>query len=204
MGFDHFSWLAPFYDRIFDGQGKQQLQSLLALPTQGRLLDAGGGTGRIAASLETQAGQLIVTDISAGMLQQATAKKCLDPLQTHVEYLPFPTNCFERIVVVDAFHHFCNQRQSAAELWRVLAPGGRLVIEEPNIETWTVKLLAIAEKLALMRSHFFGPEAIKEMFLTSHPDSRVNIYRDKNYTAWVVVQKQAAKEIDHDKVSGIH
>ncbi len=187
--FDHFSWLAPFYDRIFDGQDKEQLQTLLALPAAGRLLDAGGGTGRIAASFENLAGQLIVTDISTGMLQQAVQKPCLDPLQTHVERLPFPANSFERIVVVDAFHHFCNQQESVAELWRVLAPGGRLVIEEPNIETWPVKLVALAEKLALMQSHFYRAGAIKEMFHAAAPSAHVNIHTDDQYTAWVVVQK---------------
>ena len=189
MGFDHFSWLAPFYDRVFDSKGREQLYSLLELPTTGRLLDAGGGTGRIAASMQGQAGQLIVTDLSTGMLQQAAQKECLRPLQTHVEFLPFPENSFERIVVVDAFHHFCNQQESAAELWRVLSPGGRLVIEEPNIETWTVKMLAIAEKVALMRSHFFGPIAIKDMFLQLAPHATVDIHRDEQYTTWVVVQK---------------
>jgi demethylmenaquinone methyltransferase/2-methoxy-6-polyprenyl-1,4-benzoquinol methylase len=189
MGFDHFSWLAPFYDRIFDSKGREQLYSLLALPTEGRLLDAGGGTGRIAASMQGEAGQLIVTDLSTGMLQQAGQKECLDPLQTHVEFLPFPQNSFDRIVVVDAFHHFCDQRDSAAELWRVLAPGGRLVIEEPNVETWTVKLLAVAEKVALMRSHFYGPEAIKDMFRQIAPQATVEVHRDEEYTAWVVVQK---------------
>jgi demethylmenaquinone methyltransferase/2-methoxy-6-polyprenyl-1,4-benzoquinol methylase len=189
MAFDHFSWLAPFYDRIFDSEGRAQLYKLLDLPARGRLLDAGGGTGRIAASMQGQASQLVVTDLSAGMLQQAAQKQCLNPLQTHVEHLPFPNSSFERIVVVDAFHHFCNQRKSAAELWRVLVPGGRLVIEEPNIETWTVKMLAVAEKVALMRSHFYGPEAIKAMYQTIAPHATIAVHRDKEYTAWVVVQK---------------
>jgi demethylmenaquinone methyltransferase/2-methoxy-6-polyprenyl-1,4-benzoquinol methylase len=189
MGFDHFSWLAPFYDRIFDSEGRTQLYDLLTLPTEGRLLDAGGGTGRIAVLMQGQAGQLVVTDLSTGMLQQAGQKECLDPLQTHVEYLPFPNDSFDRIVVVDAFHHFCDQRDSAAELWRVLSPGGRLVIEEPNIETWTVKLLAIAEKVALMRSHFLGPEAIKDLFHALNFGATVEVHRDEKHTAWVVVRK---------------
>jgi demethylmenaquinone methyltransferase/2-methoxy-6-polyprenyl-1,4-benzoquinol methylase len=189
MGLDHFSWLAPFYDRIFDLNSKEQLQWLLALPTEGRLLDAGGGTGRIAASLQEDVGQVVVTDIAEGMLQQAAQKNGLNPLQTHVEFLPFPENSFERIVVVDAFHHFCNQHQAAAELWRVLAPGGRLVIEEPNVETWTVKFLAVAEKLALMRSHFYKPAAIQAMFHNLNAGARVEVHTDENFTAWIMVQK---------------
>jgi hypothetical protein len=52
-----------------------------------------------------------------------------------------------------------------------------------------VKLLAVAEKIALMRSHFYGPEAIKEMFHALTPNATVEVHRDEEYTAWVVVQK---------------
>jgi demethylmenaquinone methyltransferase/2-methoxy-6-polyprenyl-1,4-benzoquinol methylase len=186
LRFDHFSLLAPIYDRIFTHHEPERLPSLLALPTEGRLLDAGGGTGRVSASLRGLAGQIVVTDVSNGMLHEATQKNGLAPLQAHAELLPFPEASFERILVVDAFHHFCDQRQAAVELWRVLAPGGRLVIEEPNIETWPVKLIALAEWLALMGSHFYSPGEIKDMFEAL--SARVEVHVDQ-VNAWVVVEK---------------
>ena len=188
MAIDHFGWLAPYYDRIFNHQNPEQLQTLLALPTHGCLLDAGGGTGRIAQTLRGLSGPIVVTDISGGMLQQAAQKDELIPLQTHVELLPFANDSIERILVVDAFHHFCNQHQAAVELWRVLAPGGRLVIEEPNIDTWPVKLLALAERLALMGSRFYSPHQMKTMFEVL--GANVQTHTDHEFNAWVVVQKR--------------
>jgi ubiquinone/menaquinone biosynthesis C-methylase UbiE len=187
LRFDHFSLLAPFYDRIFTHHEPERLSSLLALPTEGRLLDAGGGTGRVAESLAGLAGQIVVTDVSSGMLREAAQKDGLAPLQAHAELLPFPEASFERILVVDAFHHFCDQREAAVELWRVLTPGGRLVIEEPNIETWPVKLIALAEWLALMGSHFYSPGEIKDMFEAL--SARVEVHLDQVVSAWVVVEK---------------
>lgn len=187
MRFDHFSLLAPFYDRIFTHHEPERLPSLLALPIERRLLDAGGGTGRVAESLRGLARQIVVTDVSSGMLREAAQKDGLAPLQAHAELLPFPEASFERILIVDAFHHFCDQREAAAELWRVLAPGGRLVIEEPNIETWPVKLIALAEWLALMGSHFYSPGEIKDMFEAL--GARVEVHLDQVVNAWVVVQK---------------
>ena len=54
-------------------------------------------------------------------------------------------------------------RATAKELWRVLKPGGRIVIEEPDIRTLPVKIMAIFEKLALMRSHFISPSEISQI-----------------------------------------
>ncbi len=75
---------------------------------------------------------------------------------------------------------------TAGELWRVLKPGGRLVIEEPDIRTLIVKAIAIAEKLTLMRSHFLSPPGIAKLF--PFPDARAIIERE-GYNAWVVVEK---------------
>jgi len=61
-------------------------------------------------------------------------------------------------------HHVCDQKQTVQELYRVLAPGGRIVIEEPDLRHWAVKLIAVGEKLALMRSHFLSPPRIAELF----------------------------------------
>ena len=39
---------------------------------------------------------------------------------------------FERVIMVDALHHVYNHARAAAELWRFVKPGGRIVIEEEN------------------------------------------------------------------------
>jgi demethylmenaquinone methyltransferase/2-methoxy-6-polyprenyl-1,4-benzoquinol methylase len=102
------------------------------------------------------------------------------------ERLPFPANAFDRIIVVDAFHHLRDQASAAQELMRVLAPAGRLVIEEPHIVHWGVRLVALAEKLLLMRSHFCTPEAIQAMFAQNRVRTHLNI---QDYTTWVIVEK---------------
>jgi len=40
---------------------------------------------------------------------------------------------FDRVLMVDALHHVVNQAETICELYRVLKPGGRLVIEEPDL-----------------------------------------------------------------------
>jgi demethylmenaquinone methyltransferase/2-methoxy-6-polyprenyl-1,4-benzoquinol methylase len=111
----------------------------------------------------------------------------LRPVCSRTEKLPFADGTFARIIMVDALHHVIDQRETLDELWRLLQPGGRLVIEEPDLRLFGVKLLAIAEKLALMRSHFLSPPHIAE--LLNYPDARVHI-ETSSFNAWVIAKKE--------------
>ena len=192
--FDHFDIIAPFYDRVIHKLDLKRLIDLLKLPARGRLLDAGGGTGRVSSRLRSLIDEVVVCDLSLSMLKQAKNKGQLLTVQTHVEQLPFPGESFERIVVVDALHHFCNQRESIQELLRVLKTGGRLVIEEPNIDNFMIKWLALAEKLAFMRSRFCSSHEIVHMIRDQGVNARVENHG--RFFFWVVVEKTDSGQME--------
>lgn len=186
--FDHFTLAAPFYDRLSGILDPSELISRLRLPAPGgRLLDAGGGTGRVAAVLRPFVAQVVVVDVSLAMLGRAAAKDGLGVVRAPTEWLPFADESFDRIVVVDAFHHFADQQQAVEALWRVLKPTGRLVIEEPSIERWPIKLIALAERLALMRSRFYSPADMAAML--EHAGATVAVHTDHAFNSWVVADK---------------
>jgi demethylmenaquinone methyltransferase/2-methoxy-6-polyprenyl-1,4-benzoquinol methylase len=150
------------------------------------LLDIGGGTGRISIHFSGISSRTIVADSALKMLKEAH-KKGLSTIQTNSEMLPFCSGCFDRIIIVDAFHHVADQRQTLDEIWRTLAPGGRLVIEEPDIHNGVVKLIALGEKLLLMRSKFIKPQDIKAMgWYDDAKDIRII---SENGIAWVIFEK---------------
>jgi ubiquinone/menaquinone biosynthesis C-methylase UbiE len=187
LKFDHFGLLAPIYERFIHPTISEELLDLLDLPVEGATLDAGGGTGRIAQFLVGDARNIFVADQSFEMLQEARKKVGLGPVCALTEALPFRSDSFGRILMVDALHHVENQQATANELWRILKPGGWLIIEEPDISTFSVKLVALAEKVALMRSHFLFPDQIARLFQGS--DARVKVMTGGVATRIVVLKE---------------
>ncbi len=186
--FNHFDLLAPYYDRLIHPIDLERFAARAGLPVAGRLLDVGGGTGQKSLSLLDKAGEIVVADSSRGMLAEAYKKPGLISIRSESEHLPFADESFERVNMVDALHHVSDQQLTAAEMWRVTKPGGRIVIEEPDARTVPAKIMAIVEKIALMRSHLIAPQAIAALFNLDH--ARVSIDVD-GYTAWISVDKPA-------------
>ena len=183
---DHFNLIAPFYDRLIKPVFPEKLVKLLEIPRGAVLVDVGGGTGRVAQFFLDSARTVIVADISFGMLAQARDRHRLAAVCSASEVLPFADNSIDRISLVDVFHHVIDQRQTCRELWRVLKPGGRLVIEEPDIRSLAVILIALAEKMALMRSRFLSPAQISDCFAINGAQPRAQL---DSHTAWIVVDK---------------
>jgi len=186
--YGHFHWIAPFYDRLVAGLDSKALFTHLAMEPGMRLLDLGGGTGRVSAGLGISAAIVLVADPAPGMLRQARAKG-LTAVRAQAEALPFATASFDRVLVVDAFHHFADQPLAAAEMVRVLKPEGRLLVAEPDLRRWPVKGIALAEKLLLMQSHFYAPEALVSLF-TVVGGRLLTIVRN-GFSAYVVLTKQS-------------
>jgi ubiquinone/menaquinone biosynthesis C-methylase UbiE len=184
--FEHFDVVAPYYDRLVRPGDPARLKEILGLPMRGGLLDVGGGTGRAANLIKDYVDFIVVADLSIKMLMEARRKDGLITVGSQSERLPFKDGAFARAIMVDAFHHVYDFRATARELWRVIKPGGMVVIEEPDIRKTGVKLMALFEKLALMRSHFVSPPDIAAIF--NNLNAQAQVIED-GATAWIVIEK---------------
>jgi ubiquinone/menaquinone biosynthesis C-methylase UbiE len=185
MPFDHFGLIAGVYDRAGSFQVSELLSGWLDISPNCRLLDAGGGTGRVAAALRSLVAEVFVADLSRAMLHYAVAKG-LPAVCAPAELLPFSSESFERIIMVDALHHVIDQGKTARELFRLLTPGGRIAVIEPDIHKSVVKIVALGEKTLLMRSHFLDGEKIAALFTDS--EAKVSVFHE-GYNVIAIAEK---------------
>ena len=166
-----FKLVAPLYDRVMGRHATEavtkQILSIAALADGGRVLDVGGGTGRIAAGLRVNGTRVVVLDSSRDMLAQARRKGGMALVQASALRIPFPDGAFDLAMCVDAFHHLPQPHAVAAEVARVLRPGGILFIQDYDVARLPVRLLAFGERVMRSRGRFFRPDDLKALLASA-------------------------------------
>ncbi len=128
--------LAPVYDQRWRSYEEATLQAVLdAMPCgkDDRVLDVACGTGELERLLLARRPTLrmIGTDLSAGMLARAARKEIGGQVywvRAEASRLPLPDQSFDWVVCANSFHYFRRPGAALQELWRMLRPGGRLVL----------------------------------------------------------------------------
>ncbi len=99
----------------------------------GVALDIGCGTGELALRLAHCQWQVFAMDLCEPMLHQALAKLNGERSRVHLtvgdsEHLPFADHTFDLLTCANSFHHYPHQPAVVREMFRVLRPGGRLLL----------------------------------------------------------------------------
>ncbi len=127
--YDHFTetFTTPLARRIVE---------LAEIRPSDRVLDVATGTGVVAraiAASERPAGGILGIDLSDGMLatargNAATAGYAIDFMKADAEALALPDKSFDVVLSLFGLMHFPHPDAAVAEMFRVLKPGGRIVI----------------------------------------------------------------------------
>src|SRR5512142_1732183 len=104
------------------------------------VLDLAGGTGDIAALLLPRVGDtgsVVLGDINAAMLRAGRARlldrglvRNLSYAQLNAEALPFAATSFDAVTIAFGLRNVTDKERALAEMFRVLKPGGRVLILE--------------------------------------------------------------------------
>ena len=114
------------------------MEAIVAIDgTGGQLLDIGCGNGYLLYQFRQRYKTLIGLEFSQKRLAQAKVNLSgldLVPVNGSAEKMgEIESNSIDRIISADTIEHIPDVYAAAAEMFRVLKPGGELVINTPNI-----------------------------------------------------------------------
>lgn len=163
---NYFDFMAPIYEIIIFGAKKTflKLYSLADFQKNDKVLDLGGGSGRIAKFFIGKVKEITVADISMEMTAVCKKHQGLNCILTNAEGLPFQDNYFDKVIAVDAFHHFQNQKRVLQEIKRVLKPKGKILIKEINPENFFGWCWAKFEIILGLKSKFYSFSSLSCLF----------------------------------------
>lgn len=155
--FDRF---APVYDRLMPPADRDAIVAGFETGTieVETVLDLAGGSGRIARTL-APVYDVTVCDLSRPMLDQAR-RHGLSGVQVDATRLPVRDAAVDGIVVADAYHHLQRPEAVLHEVYRVLRPGGVLVVRDFNPATVSGKGIELAERALRWPCEFRTPGAL--------------------------------------------
>lgn len=116
---------------------------------QGRLLDFGCGSGAYLAEMKWHGWQVTGLDVSAKMVERVREELGLTAYAGSLPHLELEPESFDVITMWHALEHVHEPLPVLREARRLLAPGGKIVISVPNIDSLSYRWLG---------KHWFGLE----------------------------------------------
>lgn len=107
--------------------------ALSRLPSGSRVVDLGCGSGVFTDVLQRRGYRCCGVDLSPKLIEIARAKfRDIEFVEGDVEQLPFADASFDGVLLSGLVHHLPDPSRCAAEVFRILRPGGKFVAFDPN------------------------------------------------------------------------
>lgn len=159
FGISNFNGIAAYvYDWILPQRTPVEFLQLLNAQKHDRILEIGAGTGRIAKHYGLKVHDLTLLDPAENMLKRAIMLlPHAKPIVGFSEKMEFNDNTFDKIVCYDTLHHWQNQVKGLREAYRVLKPGGLILLMEVDQNNWWGRKVQLFENILRMNSRMHKP-----------------------------------------------
>lgn len=109
-----------------------------------KALDAGCGDGRVAQIMGESFGvSFYGVDISEKGVELAKKAGVKAEIADLSKKIPFEDNYFDLVISTEVLEHIVNPDIFLREIYRVLKPGGKLLLTTPNLSSWINRILFV-------------------------------------------------------------
>ncbi len=124
-----------------------------------RVLDVGCGNGYVLAQYARHGAEVCGVDLTETALKLSRRRFELAGLEgdfrlTDGDHLPYPDGYFDVVCSMGVLHHIDDPRPMIREIWRVLRPGGRIILMLYHRHSY--KYLVILPLKRLLLPHYWG------------------------------------------------
>jgi len=147
-------WFFDFYPYLFDHVRLSELSGK-------DVLEVGLGYGSVSQKIAEGGARFCGLDIAPGPVEMVRHRLRQARLpgraeQGNILAAPFPDGSFDRIVSIGCFHHTGDMRKAIEECWRLLRPGGSLMVMVYYAYSYRRWMQARADTLRYLRSECLG------------------------------------------------
>ncbi len=140
------------------------------VPVGAKVLDCAAGTGKFSLAAAERAAFVLCTDLSRPMLDRA-GKKAAKQGRSNIRFavrditaLPDPDGAFDVAIAANVLHLLEDPKPAVRELWRVTAPGGRLILPtflQGSAGAAYGTMIKIYQGVGFHYEHAFSPESYR-------------------------------------------
>lgn len=174
------------------------------VPVGSYMLECAAGTGEISLAAAPFAGRVLCTDLSLSMLERAKQKAVrrglsnIEFAQRDLLHLPDPDGSFGAVCAANVLHLLDAPEVAVAELWRVTAPGGILILPTFLMgEAGPVMrvLVSLYRLLGFRQKHLFTRQSYRTFFEgLDLPVSQLTVVQGRLPVGLAVLQKPKIPE----------
>ena len=171
------------------------IRTIANLGENDRVLDSGCGPGLVSCYLADFVRHVTGVDLTPAMIREAKERAVLQGITNteftlgDMEHLPYPDRTFDAAISRFAFHHLERPEQALKEMFRVVRPGGKVVVMdavpaaakrdrfdafEKLRDPSHASALTMEELIELGERHAFTPVSVRRLRLSIEVESHLH------------------------------
>lgn len=135
-------------------------------PERGRLVEVGSSTGSLLETFRNDGWRVLGVEPDRNAARYASKKLNIETVNTTLQHAGIADNSVDVVVLLHVIEHVPDPVGTLKDIYRVLKPGGHLVLETPRYDTLMFRLFGRRERSLSCDGHifFFTTDSLRKAY----------------------------------------